>query len=145
MRGFMNEERGQAPLVSEIEKISSAMKEVMKGLNEIDSLVRTIKDISAKTDLLALNASIEAARAGHAGKGFAIVADEVGRLSEKVQQAVGAVDTCCINLRNSATVAMTRIEENEKTLRESTLRASLERPNLEPGSNIMQEHEKKAA
>ncbi|HRK01227.1 MAG TPA: methyl-accepting chemotaxis protein [Oligoflexia bacterium] len=112
----MNERKKQTRLRSELEKTSLSMKQVMKGLNEIDTLIRNIKDIAAKTDLLALNASIEAARAGQAGKGFAIVADEVGRLSEKVQQAVSAVDACCINLRNSASTVMTGLEDNQNLL-----------------------------
>lgn len=80
----------------------SAMKDLFKSLSEIDALVRGIRDLASKTDLLSLNASIEAARAGQAGKGFAVVADEVGRLSEKVQQAVGAVEVACIEIRKNA-------------------------------------------
>lgn len=101
---------GQSPL----EKAETSMQELFKGLGEIDSLVRTIRDIATKTDLLALNASIEAARAGQAGKGFAIVADEVGRLSEKVQQTMNAVESTCINLRESATDAAGEIQKAQK-------------------------------
>ncbi len=79
-----------------------SVRDLFKAIDEVDRLIRGVRDIASKTDLLALNASIEAARAGHAGKGFAIVADEVGRLSEKVQDSVGNVEIACIALRKIA-------------------------------------------
>ncbi|MGZ3697500.1 MAG: methyl-accepting chemotaxis protein [Bdellovibrionota bacterium] len=94
--------------------LKESVKSLFKAIEEVDGLVRTIRDIAAKTDLLALNASIEAARAGHAGKGFAIVADEVGRLSEKVQQAVGAVEAACADLRRNATHVTEGLEEHDQ-------------------------------
>ena len=99
-----------------IESSQQSIREVMKEIGEVDALLRSIKEIAAKTDLLALNASIEAARAGQAGKGFAIVADEVGRLSEKVQQAVGAVDTVCTNLSLNAKKVSDLIEVSRRAL-----------------------------
>lgn len=63
------------------------IREARHELQKIEKLISAIRDISSKTDLLALNASIEAARAGQAGKGFAVVADEVARLSEKSQDS----------------------------------------------------------
>ncbi len=73
--------------------------DLQKSVLEIEQMVGVVRDISNKTDLLALNASIEAARAGHAGKGFAVVADEVGRLSERSQHSIEAVDTACKRLK----------------------------------------------
>jgi methyl-accepting chemotaxis protein len=55
---------------------------------KIENCLVQIRTITTKTDLLALNASIEAARAGQVGKGFAVVADEVARLSEKSQETI---------------------------------------------------------
>lgn len=66
--------------------------QLLRRVDEMDATIRIVRDVAAKTDLLALNASIEAARAGQAGKGFAIVADEVGRLSEKIQQAIATAE-----------------------------------------------------
>jgi methyl-accepting chemotaxis protein len=94
----------------------NSMKDLVKELGEIDALVRTIRDIATKTDLLALNASIEAARAGHAGKGFAVVADEVGRLSEKVQQTMNAVEASCGSLRLSSQAIGGHLEDAKKGL-----------------------------
>ena len=63
------------------------MKEITEKAGEISKIIKTIDDIAFQTNILSLNASIEAARAGSAGKGFAVVADEVGNLAKKSQQA----------------------------------------------------------
>jgi len=81
--------------------IKTSMTELFKAIEEIDKMIGVVRDISSKTDLLALNASIEAARAGHAGKGFAIVAHEVARLSEKAQESIGVVEAACGNLKHN--------------------------------------------
>lgn len=75
------------------------LEQLKHAVHEIEQMVDVVRDISNKTDLLSLNASIEAARAGHAGKGFAVVADEVGRLSERSQQSIEAVDLACKKLQ----------------------------------------------
>ncbi|MBR1663741.1 MAG: hypothetical protein IJ696_05385 [Ruminococcus sp.] len=72
---------------AELKKMLTAIGEVKQKSNEISSIIKTIEDISFQTNILALNASIEAARAGDAGKGFAVVADEVVDLANKSSQA----------------------------------------------------------
>ncbi|MBR1750624.1 MAG: methyl-accepting chemotaxis protein [Ruminococcus sp.] len=71
----------------ELQNMLAAISEVKQKSNEISSIIKTIEDISFQTNILALNASIEAARAGDAGKGFAVVADEVVDLANKSAQA----------------------------------------------------------
>lgn len=71
----------------EMQNMLSAITEVKEKSNEISSIIKTIEDISFQTNILALNASIEAARAGDAGRGFAVVADEVVDLANKSSQA----------------------------------------------------------
>lgn len=72
-----------------VERVSQLEQQTSK----IDELVHKITEVAEQTDLLALNASIEAARAGDAGKGFAVVATEVRKLSEQVEEAVGDIAT----------------------------------------------------
>ncbi|CAE6883827.1 methyl-accepting chemotaxis protein [Vibrio alginolyticus] len=99
-------------LSTDIASSAQAVNQVEERVEAIGSVVGTIQGISEQTNLLALNAAIEAARAGEAGRGFAVVADEVRNLAQRTQQATVEIQEMIAQLQTSAESAVELMEKS---------------------------------
>jgi methyl-accepting chemotaxis protein len=92
--------------------VGSAMQKLSRSLERIGSVVDVIDEIADRSDLLALNAALEGAKAGEAGRGFSIVAAEMRRLAENVMESTKEIKTLISDIRQASTLANTSAERN---------------------------------
>nr|WP_314576356.1 methyl-accepting chemotaxis protein [uncultured Pseudomonas sp.] len=107
-------------LASEVGHSTEAMGELKRESDKIGSVLDVIKSVAQQTNLLALNAAIEAARAGEAGRGFAVVADEVRSLAQRTQKSTEEIEGLIAGLQNG-TQQVATIMDNSRELTVSSV------------------------
>ncbi|OCR01529.1 chemotaxis protein [Oscillatoriales cyanobacterium USR001] len=107
------------------------VKRLAEASQEISKIVALIATIASRTNLLALNASIEAARAGEAGRGFAIVADEVRQLADRSAKSLKEIEQIVMQIQSETGAVMTAMEEGTQQVIEGTRLAEQAKRSLE--------------
>jgi len=106
-------------LAEDVEQAAAVIHELESNTESIGTILDVIRGIAEQTNLLALNAAIEAARAGEQGRGFAVVADEVRTLASRTQQSTQEIDEMISRLQDSASKAVSTMETGRNRANET--------------------------
>jgi twitching motility protein PilJ len=134
LKGGESVERTVAGILEIRETVAETTRKVKRlaeSSQEISKIVALISQIASRTNLLALNASIEAARAGEAGRGFAIVADEVRQLADRAAKASKEIEQIVLQIQSETSGVMTAMEEGTQQVIEGTRLAEQAKRSLE--------------
>src|SRR3982074_1011373 len=103
-----------------MEAIAESMMRLSEQTQTIGQIIATVEDLAAQSNLLAVNAAIEAAKAGEHGKGFSVVAQEVKSLGEQSRQATTQVRTILSDVQKATTTAVMATEQGSKAVEAGT-------------------------
>ncbi len=115
---------GMNRITERVKETSATLEKLGSRSDQIGEIVGTIEDIADQTNLLALNAAIEAARAGEQGRGFAVVADEVRALAERTTKATKEIAQMIRAIQNETKLAVSSMEEGVHEVERGTEEAS---------------------
>ena len=115
---------GMEAIRGKVSLSSSRVQEMGSRSDQIGQIVELIEDIASQTNLLALNAAIEAARAGEHGKGFAVVADEVRKLAERSASATKEISTLITGIQKAVVEAVSAMNESAAEVEKGVQRAT---------------------
>jgi methyl-accepting chemotaxis protein len=118
-------------LVNDVDTTSQRITEIENDTLEITNVLKVIGEIADQTNLLALNAAIEAARAGEQGRGFAVVADEVRALAARTQTSTAEIEQTLTKLRNGSITAISAMDATKASCEQTANNASRISANLD--------------
>lgn len=110
---IMRNQESITNLANQVDNASGIIQELDKNAQDINTILSTIRDIAEQTNLLALNAAIEAARAGEQGRGFAVVADEVRVLSQRTHSSTDEIRNMIETLQRNTANAVQSMDESK--------------------------------
>ncbi|ARC92698.1 methyl-accepting chemotaxis protein [Vibrio coralliilyticus] len=111
--------RSVADLIEEVESMAKSIQAMNEDSQKIGSVLMVIGEIADQTNLLALNAAIEAARAGEQGRGFAVVADEVRALAARTQQSTSEINNMLDNLNEGTRTVVKAMDDTKQRCQET--------------------------